>query len=564
MYTRPVLAVTLLGLSAASQALEVTACASDSQTGAGTNLQQAIAAAGTVSFRCPPGARLLVVGTHAVTADTIIDGGNAVTLVVRLGGGPALAVGNSRLTLTRMRLEGETRVPIGRTPGITTLMVSGSGSAEFRNVVAHRLDRPLFVLQNGRAVIVESTFSDGPDPIRITGNGQLEIRGGQFERMPSAVFADGGHVMIAGTRFLSSRLVMNNCEFLIEDASFRDNDARPTNASGGAIDTDCSGRVTRTLFQNNWAVNGGAVNLRALYKPVEFQRVRFISNHASADGGAIHRETYLAVRGRPATPLKLRYSVFRENFATRGGGFYIGSGVIDGYALHFAGNAASADGGGAYTRALRLTRGTFIRNRAGQSGGAIYAYIASHPFRNLVTTTLANILIAQNEAPKGAGIYGSAVRLVNSTIADNTGPGVDAGDSAVSPAITLTNTLIATNTGGECRGSLPTSFALDGPNLQFPSASCPGVPVGDPYLDPVYAPVLGSPALGAADLRVCLDAPVNARDAIGEPRPQGRGCSLGAIEGAVERQVWDRLTRRQEIPGDLIDEIRELARRLIP
>ena len=245
MYTRPVLAVTLLGLSAASQALEVTACASDSQTGAGTNLQQAIAAAGTVSFRCPPGARLLVVGTHAVTADTIIDGGNAVTLVVRLGGGPALAVGNSRLTLTRMRLEGETRVPIGRTPGITTLMVSGSGSAEFRNVVAHRLDRPLFVLQNGRAVIVESTFSDGPDPIRITGNGQLEIRGGQFERMPSAVFADGGHVMIAGTRFLSSRLVMNNCEFLIEDASFRDNDARPTNASGGAIDTDCSGRERR-------------------------------------------------------------------------------------------------------------------------------------------------------------------------------------------------------------------------------------------------------------------------------------------------------------------------------
>ena len=566
MYARSLLALILFSFSATSSALEVTACASDTQAGAGTNLKQAIAAGGVVTFRCAAGTRLLVADSHSLPADTVIDGGGAVTLVVRLDIAPAFVVGaNQRLTITRLRLEGDRRVPGGRTPGITTVLVGNGGTAVWRGVLAQKLDRPMFVMQSGRAILEETSFSDGPDPVRTTGDAQLEVRGGRFERMPGAIYADGGRVTIAGTRFTGSRLVLNHCELQIADATFSDNDVRGAGLSGGALDTDCKGLVTRTLFQNNRAVHGGAVNLRSLYEDIEFQRVRFIANQVTGDGGAIHREAYLALIRNPSVPMKIRYSVFRTNSAANGGAIFIGTGPVEMYASHFAENAATGNGGAIFATALRASRVTLIRNRAGQAGGAIHAYIASHPYHGLVTSTIANALIVQNEAPRGAGIYGGALRLVNSTVADNTGPGVDAGDSTVTPAITLTNSLFVTNTGGQCQGTAATAFAISGPNLQNPGTSCPGVAVADPYLDPVYAPVAGSPALGAGDMKTCLDMPVNGRDALGEPRPQGRnGCTIGAIENAVERQIWNRLIRRtDENPADLISQIRDLARHLM-
>lgn len=101
-----------------------------------------------------------------------------------------------------------------------------------------------------------------------------------------------------------------------------------------------------------------------------------------------------------------------------------------------------------------------------------------------------------------------------------------------------------------------------GSNLQFPNGTCPGVPIRDPTLDPLYAPVVGSPALDGATLQVCVDGPVQGRDVYGEPRPQGRGCSIGAVEGAVDRLVFDRLKRRgQEVPRDLIQSLRDALSR---
>src|SRR5260370_20563386 len=48
------------------------------------------------------------------------------------------------------------------------------------------------------------------------------------------------------------------------------------------------------------------------------------------------------------------------------------------------------------------------------------------------------------------------------------------------------------------------------------------------------------PATGGADLGACTTAPVNGVDVYGQRRPQGKGCTIGAVEGDIE----DLLTRR--------------------
>src|SRR6185369_10216507 len=97
----------------------------------------------------------------------------------------------------------------------------------------------------------------------------------------------------------------------------------------------------------------------------------------------------------------------------------------------------------------------------------------------LVTSTLANVLIVQNAAPRGAGVYGSALRMVNATLAQNSGPALDTGSSKVRPAITMQNTLVSSFGGAAgCAGDgAPSSFQNAGNNLQFPNATCPGVTV---------------------------------------------------------------------------------------
>ena len=70
---------------AVAQAITVvTLCNSDNQTGAGTNLNTALAAGGLIRFNCPAGSAIHVTSPKEIRSDTIIDGlnGNApITLV---------------------------------------------------------------------------------------------------------------------------------------------------------------------------------------------------------------------------------------------------------------------------------------------------------------------------------------------------------------------------------------------------------------------------------------------------------------------------------------------------
>src|SRR5262249_46898164 len=82
-------------------------------------------------------------------------------------------------------------------------------------------------------------------------------------------------------------------------------------------------------------------------------------------------------------------------------------------------------------------------------------------------------------------------------------------------------------------------------NLEFPANSCAtNSTVADPNLDPLYIPILGSPAKGSGDLATCLADPVSARDVYGKKRPQGTSCSIGAVEGEMEKEISDTGAKR--------------------
>ncbi|MEO8679226.1 MAG: choice-of-anchor Q domain-containing protein [Vicinamibacterales bacterium] len=149
------------------------------------------------------------------------------------------------------------------------------------------------------------------------------------------------------------------------------------------------------------------------------------------------------------------------------------------------------------------------------------------------TFSAVNSTIAGNQT---AGIFvdyaGGGASLTNVTIDGNVGAGL----AAIAP-ITLTNTIVADNAGGDCDPSFQ-SGAVSGGNNLIGDSSCgfvgPGEIGGSPQLGPLQdnggatptmALGMGSPAIDAGGSGAC---PVNDQRAIG--RPQGAACDIGAFE----------------------------------
>jgi hypothetical protein len=148
---------------------------------------------------------------------------------------------------------------------------------------------------------------------------------------------------------------------------------------------------------------------------------------------------------------------------------------------------------------------------------------------------ITNTTFALNHADEGGGLAGlnNDSLLTHVTLVDNfaaSGGGVG-GQSAV---VTLRNSLVANNTGGNCH----LSISVAGANRQYPGNTCAGVTVGDPLLRPVAdngghtltaGLSAGSPALNTANAAYCPST-----DQRGFRRPVGAGCDLGAYERWLE------------------------------
>lgn len=311
----------------------------------------------------------------------------------------------------------------------------------------------------------------------------------------------------------------------IDSSSFADNHAGYT---GGAIDTETNAptSVTSSSFQSDSAGYGGAVYVHESGGPSTraFTGDRFSYNSADS-GGALDLEPPF-----PAAAA-LDRDEFDHNTATTGGG-------------------AVVDGSDSAPEALSSTGSSFIDNRAGSEGGALFINggTGGWYYQPLLLT---NATVSGNAASLGAGIYFSETEpstLTNDTIAFNSGGGGVYGAGNVSTAGSgptgalistgVLNTIVAENSGGDC--DAPFGGSADAGHNLDSDTSCFSA-VGDkPGVDPLLAhpadnggSVLtdallpGSPAIDAGGTTGC--ASTDARDV---PRPQGAACDIGSFEAA--------------------------------
>lgn len=217
----------------------------------------------------------------------------------------------------------------------------------------------------------------------------------------------------------------------------------------------------------------------------------------------------------------------------------------------FTGNSGSAGGAiqifsnSTFTVVMSIDRCTFSGNTATFAGGAI----ALQVLNTGSSVTIKNDTFTGNSATgssaTGAAIYlGAApVTIANCTIAGNTsaasGGAVSFGDRK--PVTAMNNTIIASNSGGNCVVPSGVTFT-GGHNLQFGDSTCTGVPVANPLLGsladnggPTQTMALGagSPAIDGGDGGVAPST-----DQRGVARNDGNGdgivaADIGAFEAAA-------------------------------
>ena len=244
---------------------------------------------------------------------------------------------------------------------------------------------------------------------------------------------------------------------------------------------------------------GGAIRLQNGSQAI-INNSRFITN-ISSSGGAIGLmfNNYVSVNN----------STFVGNRAAHlGGAISInGGGTVEIRNSSFADNSSSYRGGaiGAYSGRVSVSNSSFFSNQARDGGGgALFAGGAA-------AVTLTHVTLLNNEAAPGSAIHierpqrGNrvALNLRNSVIA-----GIDKRGTAL------------------CWGRLTQNIGS-----LIEDASCASQLQGDPLLEEATdtatfaAPLAGSPLVDAAHPDLCDDT-----DQIGQRRPLGGGCDIGAIE----------------------------------
>lgn len=241
--------------------------------------------------------------------------------------------------------------------------------------------------------------------------------------------------------------------------------------------------------------NGGAIRVRN-GGALDVENSSFIKNQSDNQGGAIMMERY-------SQSLSISDSSFISNSALSGGAI---NSYLDGYkSMTIERSSFVNNRGGALVAgnpaSVRITNSTFSTNQHERSGNALW-------FSGGARVTIAHATIVMDSpAPQDEG---AIVR----------GSGNGAG------WLRLRNSVIAGGNNRHCPARLTENIG----NL-FADGSCSPRASGDPLLADLsglteyYALHSGSPAIDAADPRFCPPT-----DQIGAPRPQGRGCDIGAIE----------------------------------
>ena len=276
------------------------------------------------------------------------------------------------------------------------------------------------------------------------------------------------------------------------------------NGRFGIFDVD-GGKLTinnATLTRGRGARFGGAISLQNGGTAIA-NNVQFVGN-SSSQGGAIGSffPVYIEVNNS---------SFIRNRGSSRGGAIGMNGG---GFARISNSSFVSNSGGeggaiGSMSGGLVVSNSSFIGNRASK-GGALWVDGAGYA-DNVPVARLTHVTMLDNHASEGMAIW-----IVNKT-------------SSYDITLRLRNSVIAgadSDRAQLCAGRLTQNLY----NL-IEDGSCSPMFSGDPMLEEadesatMVAPSAGSPAIDAGYPEVCPD-----EDQVGNPRPLGNGCDLGAIE----------------------------------
>ena len=219
-----------------------------------------------------------------------------------------------------------------------------------------------------------------------------------------------------------------------------------------------------------------------------------------------------------------------------------GGGIVNEYIATInnstiAGNNGGSYGGGIVNFYTATVNNSTITGNTGISGGGIV---------NFDVATVSNSTIAQNNGGSGGGgfVNFATATVGSSTIAGNSGGVYGSGVVNYDGPVTLQNTIMATNSGGNCDQTVSSngynlsddnSCNFSGPgdlNNTNPLLGTLGNYGGPTQTIPLLA---GSPAIDAGNPPGCTDGNGNLllTDQRGAPRPDkedANGCDIGAYE----------------------------------
>src|SRR5579859_1425636 len=391
-----------------------------------------------------------------------------------------------------------------------------------------------------------SSFLTNTATVTTTGGGgAISNHSEGLALVSNSLFADNRAMQDGGAVFNSTL-----ADFTAAADQFRTNTAQ--NDSGGAIANEGALTVTQSSFIANGGapaggtLHGGGGAIFSGLPPGPFGPSGPAGQHGSRASPQVPQGPGVNVF------LRVDHSTFSSNTSIyEGGALDFGPGTVS--ASSFTSNTARYGGAiDVWRGPITLTADSFIANAVvttisgPEQGGAIDG--------NDSQTAIVNSTFYQNRA-EGSATGGAinldlgTMQITNSTFLSNSVAVANRGGafwSFAGNAITLTDSLVAFNAGGNCN----TALHLVGPNLEFPGVTCGGASVqadpralapadnGGPTL--TSALLFGSPAIDVGDNTTCAST-----DQRGAHRPVGPQCDLGAFEfGGLVPRLWLPLVRK--------------------
>lgn len=357
----------------------------------------------------------------------------------------------------------------------------------------------------GTLTVINSTFSGNSGFIGAaihSGDSVLRVENTTVERNQSNYIAGG----------LSS---LGSGSATIVDSIFADNGAGSSGYGGGVYaNTDLT--VINSTFSNNDAGEYGSGGGIAMFDGhLSITGSSFIENTADAGGGYGG-----GIFTTHSASIEVAESEFVENTSWMGGAIYL-----------------EAD-----STINTISNSTFDRNRASDTGGALYAGVPV----NIVNSTFSG-----NTARRGGGIgsyhFGSAADNIVANSAFSGNSATDVGSSiATWSGITITGSIFAGNGASSC-SALHAYYSdgevIDGGYNLSNDATCVSADTSlantDPLLGPLtdnggptrtHALLSDSPALDRIPVGTLGCGTTLTTDQRGVERPQREACDIGAFE----------------------------------